>query len=52
MPIAALIRDDGSRREFPEGGGEMTRRVAGLYRAAIEAYIAANADKSLYAAPG
>lgn len=48
MPVAALIREDGSRRDFPLGGGELTRKVAGLYRAAVDDYIAAHRDLALF----
>ena len=48
MPVAALIRRDGSRREFPAGGGETTRRVAALYRAAVDEYVAAHRERSLF----
>lgn len=48
MPVASLIRRDGARRDFPEGGGEITRRVAGLYRAAVDAYVRAHATFSIF----
>jgi len=48
MPVAALIRADGTRTEFPAGGGEVTRKVAGLYRAAIDRYVETHQDLSLF----
>jgi len=48
MPVAALIRTDGTRTEFPAGGGDMTRKVAGLYRAAIDRYVETHQDLSLF----
>jgi branched-chain amino acid aminotransferase len=48
MPVAVLRGEDGSRREFPSGGGEITRRVAALYKAAIDDYVAAHQDLSLF----
>jgi branched-chain amino acid aminotransferase len=48
MPVAALIREDGSRAEFPPGGGETTRKVAELYRAAIDRYVETHQDLSLF----
>ncbi len=48
MPVAALVREDGTRHEFPPGGGELTRRVAGLYRQAVDDYVASHQDLSLF----
>jgi branched-chain amino acid aminotransferase len=48
MPVAALVRQDGSRHEFPPGGGPVTRRVAELYRAGIDNYVASHQDFSLF----
>lgn len=48
MPVATLMRQDGSRREFPAGGGETTRRVAALYRDAVENYVSRHASLSLF----
>jgi len=48
MPVAALTRQDGSRREFPAGGGETTRRVKSLYTAAVEDYVSRHASLSLF----
>lgn len=52
MPVAALLLEDGSRLGFPPGGGPLTRRIAGLYRAAIDDYVAAHADSAFFSAPG
>lgn len=48
MPVASLVREDGGRHDFPPGGGELTRRVAGLYRQAVDDYVAAHRDLSLF----
>ena len=48
MPVASMIRQDGTRREFPPGGGEITRRVTALYRAAVDDYVATHQDLSLF----
>ncbi|MDX1563497.1 MAG: aminotransferase class IV [Gammaproteobacteria bacterium] len=47
MPVAALLHG-GERREFPPGGGTRTRRVAELYRAAVDDYVAAHVSLSLF----
>ena len=52
MPVAVLMRDDGSSREFPRGGGETTRRVAALYREAVDEYVEAHRALSLFGPPG
>jgi len=48
MPVAALVDTDGRHADFPPGGGELTRRVAGLYRAAIDHYVEMHQDLSLF----
>lgn len=48
MPVAVLIDEDGARREFPAGGGEITQRVAALYKAAIDDYVARHQDLRLF----
>jgi branched-chain amino acid aminotransferase len=48
MPVAALILEDGTRHEFPAGGGETTRRVMALYRKAVEDYVTSNQALSLF----
>jgi branched-chain amino acid aminotransferase len=48
MPVAVLIQSDGSRHEFPPGGGDVSRRVAALYRAAVDDYVARHQDLSLF----
>ena len=52
MPVRALIGDAGIRKDFPEGGGEITRRVKALYSAAVDDYAAAHAGTALFAVPG
>jgi branched-chain amino acid aminotransferase len=48
MPVVSIMRDDGSRREFPQGGGEMTQRVATLYRQSIDEYVASHQALSIF----
>lgn len=48
MPVASILGPDGTRREFPSGGGEVTRRVAALYREAVEAYIDSHQALSIF----
>jgi branched-chain amino acid aminotransferase len=48
MPVAALLRKDGSRRDFPPGGGPVTRRVAELYRAGVNDYVDTHPGLSLF----
>jgi len=47
MPVALLLGPGGTRREFPAGGGEVTRRIAAIYRAAIDDYVATHQDLKL-----
>jgi branched-chain amino acid aminotransferase len=42
MPVASLLRNDGTPRDFPPGRGELTRPVATLYRQAGDDNVAAN----------
>ena len=48
MPIVSLRLDDGRVVEFPEGGGETTRKVAEYYKAYIEEHVEQNASLSLW----
>ena len=48
MPVSSILRGDGSHCEFPPGGGEITRRVAAIYRAAVDRYIATHKDLSIF----
>jgi branched-subunit amino acid aminotransferase/4-amino-4-deoxychorismate lyase len=48
MPVASILGPAGERREFPGGGGELTRRVAALYRAAIDDYVASHGALALF----
>jgi len=50
MPVVSVLLEDGSQCEFPPGGGDLTRRVKGLYSAYIERYIAAHESLSLFGA--
>jgi branched-chain amino acid aminotransferase len=48
MPVASILGSDGQRRDFPAGGGEITRRVAAIYREAVDAYVATHQALSLF----
>jgi branched-chain amino acid aminotransferase len=48
MPVAAMLRKDGAPVDFPAGGGAITRQVAGLYSAAINAYVDSHQELSLF----
>jgi branched-chain amino acid aminotransferase len=48
MPVASILADRGERHTFPAGGGEMTRRVAALYREAVDAYIDTHPQFSIF----
>jgi branched-chain amino acid aminotransferase len=48
MPVASVLLDDESHRDYPAGGGEITRRVADLYRSSIDDYVATHKDLSIF----
>lgn len=48
MPVASIVGADGSSRNFPPGGGDLTRRAAELYRAAIADYVADHQHFSIF----
>ena len=48
MPVHTLRMQDGGARTFPEGGGALTRRVRGYYRAHVERYVREHAALSLW----
>jgi branched-chain amino acid aminotransferase len=48
MPVVSLRLEDGREVAFPPGGGAITRRVAALYKAHIEGYVAAHAADSFW----
>jgi len=48
MPVYRLTAEDGSVREFPEGGGPVTRRVQGYYRDYVQAYVAEHTTLSMF----
>jgi branched-chain amino acid aminotransferase len=50
MPVSSLRQQDGTVIRFPEGGGEITRRVARYYREHVDAYVRAHAAESLFGA--
>lgn len=42
MPVVGIRMEDGRTREFPAGGGEMTRLVAQAYKDFVSKYVAEN----------
>jgi hypothetical protein len=52
MPVASLRLPDGELRLFPAGGGEITRRVAQLYKDYVADYVREHAAESFFAPPG
>jgi len=48
MPVRAVLLEDGGWREFPAGGGEITRAVRGHYRNFVDAYVAEHAELSMF----
>jgi branched-chain amino acid aminotransferase len=48
MPVRRLRLEGGGDAMFPEGGGDLTRRVAQYYREHVESYIREHADLSLF----
>ena len=48
MPVAVVIGAKGKRRAFPQGGGELTRRVATVYRQAVADYVATHEELRLF----
>ncbi len=48
MPILSLRTLDGAVLRFPEGGGPITRRVAGYYREHVADYLRKHAHLSLF----
>jgi branched-chain amino acid aminotransferase len=48
MPVRSVALTDGREVEFPQGGGDWTRRAAQHYREYVEKYIAENAAASLF----
>jgi branched-chain amino acid aminotransferase len=47
MPVASVRLESGEWREFPAGGGEITRRVATAYKEFVRRYVAENANLRL-----
>lgn len=48
MPVASLRMLDGSIREFPAGGGPITRRVAQYYREHVTDYLRSHVALALF----
>jgi branched-chain amino acid aminotransferase len=47
MPVASVRVESGEWREFPAGGGEITRKVAQAYKDFVSRYVAENASLRL-----
>ena len=47
MPVSGVRLESGEWREFPAGGGEVTRRVAKAYKDFVIRYVAENANLRL-----
>jgi branched-chain amino acid aminotransferase len=47
MPVAAIRLESGEWRDFPPGGGEMTRRVAKEYKLCVTQYVQQHAHLRL-----
>ncbi|HEU4620438.1 MAG TPA: aminotransferase class IV [Gammaproteobacteria bacterium] len=48
MPVASIRLSDGTVRELPEGGGEVTRRVSALYKEYVAEYVREHAAESFF----
>lgn len=48
MPVAVLLREEGSRTEFPAGGGPVTQQVARLYRELVDQYVTDHPQFSMF----
>lgn len=48
MPVRSLLFEDGTRRDYPSGGGPTTRHIAAQYKAFVDAYVQAHACYSMY----
>jgi branched-chain amino acid aminotransferase len=47
MPVASVRLESGEWREFPAGGGEVTRRVARAYKEAVSGYVSGHSNLRL-----
>lgn len=52
MPVVSLSLQNGSEIRFPEGGGAITRRVAGFYRDYVADYVRNHARSTLFGSAG
>jgi branched-chain amino acid aminotransferase len=48
MPVSGVRLESGAWREFPAGGGAVTRRVAQAYKEEVAAYVRENAELRLH----
>lgn len=48
MPVASIRFEDGRQRQFPAGGGGVTRSAAEYYREHVAAYVREHAELSLF----
>jgi branched-chain amino acid aminotransferase len=49
MPVRRIDCGDGRKRDFPDGGGAMTRNLARAYKDFVAEYVAGNQDYSMFA---
>ncbi|MFT5112606.1 MAG: branched-chain amino acid aminotransferase [Parasphingorhabdus sp.] len=48
MPVKQLVLETGHRFEFPEGGGEFTRKSMQAYREHIESYVSKHQEDAMF----
>lgn len=48
MPVRSLRLEDGSQVSFPQGGGDITRRVITYYKEYVDDYIRDHAEESFF----
>ena len=48
MPVRSLRLPTGEALSYPEGGGEVTRRVIAYYQAYMDAHLQEHADQSVF----
>lgn len=48
MPVKSLVTENGATLEFPEGGGEMTRKAMQLYSDMIATFVKENRQKAFF----
>ena len=48
MPVRSLRLPGGRTLDYPEGGGPLTRRAMGYYKACVDAYLRGHAEQRLH----